>query len=192
MQAAGGTAIAEPTPSRRVLSAPRAWALGFGIAAAGYLLDLVTKTLALAYLDPQNPPVLLGGLLTLQLIHNPGAAFSLGEDFTIVLTVIAAVAFVFVAGRMLPRARHVGWVVGLGLLLAGIMGNLTDRLFRPPGVGRGHVVDFLQLPNFAIFNVADMCITFAAVTIIWLVALTQVDPLGHTTAERSKAEGDSA
>lgn len=192
MQAAGGTAIAEPTPSRRVLPAPRAWALGYGIAAVGYALDLATKTLALQHLDPHNPPVLLGGLLRLQLIHNPGAAFSLGEDFTIVLTLIAALALIFVAGRLLPRARHAGWVVGLGLLLAGILGNLTDRLFRPPGVGRGHVVDFLQLPNFAIFNVADMCITFAAVTIIWLVAFTQVDARGHSTSERAGAAGDAA
>lgn len=188
MQAAGGAAITAPTAAPGILSARAAWALGLGIAGVGYALDLLTKTLALAHLDPQNPPVLLGGLLTLQLISNPGAAFSLGENFTPVLTLIAIAALVFVLGRLLPRARHAGWVVGLGLLLAGIAGNLTDRLFRPPGVMRGHVIDFLQLPHFAIFNVADMCITFAAITIIWLVVVRQVDLTGQSTKE-TRAEG---
>ncbi|WP_246227089.1 signal peptidase II [Propioniciclava coleopterorum] len=132
--------------------------------------------------------MLLGGLLRLQLIFNPGAAFSMGESVTPVFTVISIVALVFVLGRLLPRTRHVGWVVALGLVLAGILGNLTDRIFRPPGFLHGHVVDFLQLPNFAIFNVADMCITFAAVLIIWLVAITQVDLAGRSTRDADKAE----
>ena len=158
----------------------------------GWGIDQGTKALALAYLDPENPPVLLGGLLTLQLIHNPGAAFSLGENFTVVLTAIAASALVFVSWRLIPRVRHRGWAVGLGLLLAGILGNLTDRLIRPPGVARGHVVDFLQLPNFAIFNVADMCITFAAVTLGWLVLIRQVDLAGRSTREAPKPDAGEA
>lgn len=179
MQAAGGTAIAPST--HRTLSARAAWLLALGVAGVGYLIDLGTKTLALRYLDPENPPVLLGGLLTLRLIFNPGAAFSMGESVTPVFTVISAVALVFVLAWLLPKTRHVGWAFALGLVLAGILGNLTDRLFRPPGFLHGHVVDFLQLPNFAIFNVADMCITFAAVTIIWLVAITQVNLSGAST-----------
>lgn len=173
---------------RGVLSGRAAWALGLGIAVLGYGVDLLTKQLALAYLDPANPPVLLGGLLRLQLIFNPGAAFSMGEDFTIVLTLIAIAALVGVLAFLLPRARHRGWVVASGLILAGILGNLTDRLFRPPAPLHGHVIDFLQLPNFAIFNVADMCITFAAVLIIWLVAIKQVDLDGASTKEPPKAE----
>lgn len=187
LQAAGGTALNAPTGRRGVLSARAAWALGLGIAAVCYGLDLLTKELALAHLDPADPPVLLGGLLRLQLIRNPGAAFSMGEDFTVVLTLIAIAALVGVLGFMLPRARHRGWVVAIGLLLAGILGNLTDRLFRPPAPLHGHVIDFLQLPNFAIFNVADMCITFAAVLIVWLVALAQVD-LGGTSTKESDAK----
>lgn len=183
LQAAGGTALNRPTTPRGALTAKAAWVLGLGIAAVGYGLDLLTKELALAYLDPANPPVLLGGLLRLQLIRNPGAAFSMGEDFTIVLTLVAVAALIGVLGFMLPRARHRGWVVALGLLLAGILGNLTDRLFRPPAPLHGHVIDFLQLPNFAIFNVADMCITFAAVLIVWLVVITQIDFSGASTKE---------
>ena len=58
------------------------------------------------------------------------------------------------------------WAVAFGLLLAGITGNLTDRIFRAPGGLRGHVVDFLQLPHWPIFNVADMCINVAAALIL--------------------------
>ncbi len=183
MQAAGGAALSTPPAPRGALRARTAWALALGIGAIGYGIDLLTKELALAFLDPSNPPVLLGGLLRLQLIFNPGAAFSMGENFTVVLTIIAMAALVGVLGFLVPRARHRGWVVALGLLLAGILGNLTDRLFRPPAPLHGHVIDFLQLPNFAIFNVADMCITFAAVFIVWLVAIRQVDLSGASTKE---------
>ena len=187
LQAAGGTALTGPGPrSHRVLSARSAGSLSLAIGAVGYGIDLLTKELALAHLDPTDPPVLLGGLLRLQLIRNPGAAFSMGEDFTVVLSLVAIAALVFVLAWLLPRTRHVGWSVGLGLLLAGILGNLTDRLVRPPAPFHGHVIDFLQLPNFAIFNVADMCITFAAITIIWLVVVTQVDLTGASTRERAQ------
>ncbi|WP_415111419.1 signal peptidase II [Propioniciclava sp.] len=176
-----------------MLPARAAWALGAGTAAAGFGLDLLTKQWALATLDPQHPPVLLGGLLTLQLIRNPGAAFSMGENFTVVLSLISIAALLFVAGWLLPKARHRGWVLGSGLLLAGILGNLTDRLFREPGFLHGHVIDFLQLPHFAIFNVADMCITFAAVLVVWQIAIAQVDLDGRSTKETgaTKASGGS-
>lgn len=160
------------------------WTIALGIGLFGFLLDQGTKALALRYLDPANPPVLLGGLLTLRLVSNPGAAFSMGENFTVLLTVISAVALVVVVGWLLPRTRDRGWAVTLGLLLAGILGNLTDRLVRPPGFAHGHVIDFLQLPHFAIFNVADMCVTFAAVGMIWLMLVRGVDLRGHSTKDQ--------
>lgn len=83
------------------------------------------------------------------------------------LTCIAIAAFTFVAVYLIPRVRHRARAAAEGFLLAGILGNLTDRLFREPGPFRGHVIDFIQLPYFAIFNVADMCITVLAVLIIW-------------------------
>lgn len=177
MQAAGGTAIAEPRTPRPGRRLP---ALAFALGAGGFLADLAAKTAALALLDPAHPPVLLGGLLTLQLVRNPGAAFSLGENFTVVLACIALIAFVFVAGWLIPRVRHVGWAVAEGFLLAGVTGNLADRLFREPGPFHGHVVDFIQLPSFAIFNVADMFITAAAVLIVWFVAVAQIGPDGRS------------
>lgn len=152
--------------------------LAVGIAVAGIVLDQATKALAIARLDPAQPIELLGGLLTLRLIRNPGAAFSMGEEFTVVLTCIAIAALAGVSGWLLPKVRHIGWAVATGCLLAGIVGNLIDRLFREPGPFRGHVIDFLQLPHFAIFNVADMFITAAAVLVIWLSLITQVTLAG--------------
>ncbi|MCA0253748.1 MAG: signal peptidase II [Actinobacteria bacterium] len=152
--------------------------LAVGIAAAGIVLDQATKALAIARLDPAQPIELLGGLLTLRLIRNPGAAFSMGEEFTVVLTCIAIAALAGVSGWLLPKVRHIGWAVATGCLLAGIVGNLIDRLFREPGPFHGHVIDFLQLPHFAIFNVADMFITAAAVLVIWLSLITQVTLAG--------------
>jgi signal peptidase II len=110
----------------------------------------------------------LGVVLQLRLIRNPGAAFSAGASVTPVISVVAIVAAVVVLSYV-RRVRHRGWAVALGLLLAGVVGNLTDRLFRPPGPLRGHVVDFLALPNWPIFNVADVCIDLAAVLLVVLL-----------------------
>jgi signal peptidase II len=186
LQAAGGTAITgEPaTASPRV--ATFRW-LSIGIGVVGFGLDLLVKNAAIANLDPQKPVPLLGGLVTLQLIRNPGAAFSMGENFTVALTIVAIAALVGVLGWVVPRIRHTGWAITIGCLLAGILGNLADRLFREPGPFRGHVVDFIQLPNFAIFNVADMFITAAAVIGIWLSMITQVSFEGTRLKETVKA-----
>ena len=144
------------------------------VGAGGLLLDQLTKLLAVRHLDPFDPPVLLGGLVTLRLIRNPGAAFSLGENLTIGFALLAAAVLAFILVRLAPRINHPGWAVALGLLVAGVAGNLTDRIFREPGFLRGHVVDFVQLPHFAIFNVADMCITSAAVLIMALAVVKNV------------------
>jgi signal peptidase II len=186
LQAAGGTAIAgEPAAVGSRVARYRWLCLGIGV--AGFALDLFAKNTAIANLDPQHPIALLGGLVTLQLIRNPGAAFSMGEDFTVVLTCIAIAALVAVLALIVPRIRHIGWAVAIGCLLAGIAGNLTDRLFREPAPFHGHVVDFIQLPNFAIFNVADMFITAAAVIGIWLSMITQVSFDGTRLKETVKA-----
>jgi signal peptidase II len=175
-------------PSATPVKVGRLRVICIAVAGAGFLADLAAKNLALATLDPQHPIPLLGGLVTLQLIRNPGAAFSMGEDFTVALSIVALTALVGVAGWVVPRIRHIGWAVAIGLLLAGITGNLADRLFREPGPFRGHVIDFIQLPYFAIFNVADICITAAAVMVIWLSMITQVSLGGVQLKERSGAE----
>jgi signal peptidase II len=140
----------------------------------GLVLDVVTKVIAVDRLQPLVPVRLLDGLLTLRLIRNPGAAFSSGERLTFVFALAAAAVLVFVLVRLAPRLGHPAWAVALGLLSAGVAGNLVDRLFREPGVLRGHVVDFLQLPYWPIFNVADMCITSAAVLIMVLAVIKNI------------------
>lgn len=144
------------------------------VALVGLTLDVVTKVIAVDRLDPARPIRLLDGLLTLQLIRNPGAAFSSGVRFTFVFAIAAVLVLLFVVIRLAPRIGHSGWAVALGLLTAGVGGNLSDRLFRAPGVLRGHVVDFLQLPHWPIFNVADMCICGAAGSIIVLAVIKNV------------------
>ncbi len=148
--------------------------LFWAVALTGLVLDVATKVIAVDQLDPRQPVRLLGGLLTLQLIRNPGAAFSSGERFTYVFSIAAILVLGFVLVRLAPRVGHPGWAVGLGLLVAGVSGNLVDRLFRAPGVLRGHVVDFLQLPHWPIFNVADMCICGAAGSIVVLAVIKNV------------------
>jgi signal peptidase II len=135
------------------------------IALAGYVTDLVTKVLAVEHLTGKAPVPVAGDLLTLYLARNPGAAFSTGTSYTLLLTFVAMAAAVGVLWTV-RRVRSIGWAIGLGFLMAGVLGNLTDRVFRSPGVLRGHVVDFLQLPNWPIFNVADVCINIAAGVVI--------------------------
>lgn len=136
------------------------------VAVVGYALDQATKALAEARLDPYDPPRYLGGLLTLRLVHNPGAAFSLGSGATVAISVFAVVALLVVIVWVAPRVHHRWSTVACGMIMAGIAGNLTDRLVRPPGPLRGHVVDFVSLPHFAVFNVADVFITATAVLVV--------------------------
>lgn len=132
-----------------------------------YIADQWTKAWVSANLEPDQPRELLGTLLQLNLTRNPGAAFSILTGSTWILTLIAGtvVVFIVITARRLGSR---GWALALGLLLGGSLGNLTDRMFRAPGPGRGHVVDFLQLPNFPIFNIGDSAIVTAAVLIALL------------------------
>jgi signal peptidase II len=192
LQATGGTAIADnqivvETASDPAVNVVRLRALCLGIAVVGFCVDLLVKNVVLANLDPEHPIPLLGQWVTLQLIRNPGAAFSMGENFTVALTIVAICALIAVLGWVVPRIGHVGWSVAIGFLLAGIMGNLSDRLFREPGPFRGHVIDFIQVRYFAIFNVADMFITAAAVLVIWLSMITQVSLGGARLKGRAGA-----
>jgi len=183
VQAAGGAAItsSEPLPARRY------WLIALVVGVLGLALDQVVKAVVIATLDPADPIPLLGGLVTLQLIRNSGAAFSMGEGLTPVFTVLAIIALAGVLVWLLPRLRHLGWAVTAGLLLAGIAGNLTDRLFREPAPFQGHVIDFIQVPYFAIFNVADIFITAAAVLVVWLTMIAKVNLDGSRSVDHAGA-----
>lgn len=139
-----------------------------GIAVGVLALDQATKALAVHYLAVGDERVdLLGSLLGLRLLYNPGAAFSLGTGMTWLLTAVAA-GVVVVVVRMARRIRSTAWAVALGLLLGGALGNLVDRLVREPGVGRGHVVDFIAYADWFVGNVADIAIVAAAALVVLL------------------------
>jgi signal peptidase II len=139
------------------------------IAVVTYVADQLTKAWAVRNLTDEPPRSLVGTFLQLDLIRNPGAAFSLGTGSTWVLTVIAVVVLAVIV-RTSRRLGSVGWTWALGLLLGGSLGNLTDRIIREPGLGQGHVVDFLNYNNWFIGNVADIAIVSAAVLIGILAA----------------------
>jgi len=173
MQAARGASLTsngQPDGTRSRLG------LVVGIAAAAWLVDLVTKILAVRELG-DDPVRLVGSLLQLHLTRNAGAAFSTGTSMTAAIAVFGCVAFA-VACWMSRKVRSTAWAWAFGLLLAGIAGNLTDRFFRDPGPLRGHVIDFLELPHWPIFNIADVCINVAAALIV-IQSLRGVGLSGH-------------
>jgi signal peptidase II len=149
-------------PRRRV-------ALLFSVAAAGYVTDVITKIIAVATLTPDRQVPVIGSLLSLYLTRNSGAAFSFGPGLTIVFTLIA-VGVIFFIVRTSRRLYSAAWAVTLGLLLGGAAGNLTDRLLRSPGVFRGAVVDWIQLPHWPVFNVADSCIVCGGILAVVLAS----------------------
>ena len=142
------------------------------IAIGVIVLDLITKVLAVRYLENRPNIVLIpaifgenaGPLLQFTFFRNPGAAFSLGSSTTWVFTILAFVIafYIYRTGKKVVR---LSWAICLGAMLGGAIGNLIDRLFRSPGVFRGAVVDFIQIPYWAVFNIADMGVSISAVVI---------------------------
>ncbi|MDF2143728.1 signal peptidase II [Knoellia sp. p5-6-4] len=160
----------EQTTDTSALQRSRLFAVLGGTAAVVLLLDQLSKLWALRSLTPGDPVDLVGSLIRLNLIRNPGAAFSIGTGATWVLTLIACGVLVFI----LVTARRLGstaWAWALGLLLGGSLGNLADRVFREPGPGRGHVVDFIDYFGWFIGNVADIAIVGAAGVIAVLATM---------------------
>ena len=124
-------------------------------------LDQGTKYLVLNGLTENKLVPVLGELLQFRLVKNPGAAFSLLSGSTWIFAIAASIVVVFIV-LFARRIRSLSWATVFGLLLGGTTGNLTDRLFREPGFGVGHVIDFIQIPVLpAIFNIADVGIVSA-------------------------------
>ena len=130
-------------------------------------LDIVSKTIVVATLSDRTPIRLLGGFLTLREDRNPGAAFSIGTSMTIVFSAIALGVIIFIV-RSARRIYSLPWAIALGLLLGGAMGNLTDRIFRSPAPFRGWVVDWIQVPHWPVFNLADSAIVCGGVLMVLL------------------------
>jgi len=138
-----------------------------GTALLGIGLDQATKAIMVAKVEGKAPVHLIGSVLTFDVSRNSGAAFSFAPAATVVFTCLAVAIAVLIVAKA-PRLRSAGWAAALGLLLAGAVGNLCDRLLRAPGFGRGAVVDFIDLQHFADFNIADSCLTCGVVLAILL------------------------
>jgi signal peptidase II len=134
-------------------------------AVAGLALDQVTKAVAAVLVEGHQPSHALGGLVTFTAYRNSGAAGSFAPRATLVFTMLAIGVLAFII-RTAPALRSVGWGVGLGLIFAGAGGNLSDRIFRTPGFGRGAVLDFIQVGHSGIFNLSDQCVTAGVLTVL--------------------------
>jgi signal peptidase II len=173
-----------PGRSRRI-------GLLIGVAVFVIAADVISKSIVVAKMSDRGPIRLLGGLLTITLTRNGGAAFSIGTSMTIVFTVIAVGVIVYIL-RAARNLRSIGWAVTLGLLLGGATGNLIDRIFRAPAPFQGHVVDWIELPHWPVFNLADSSIVCAGVLVV-LLALrgirldgTKATETGHSLAPDSQ------
>ena len=164
----GTSGPARAVPRRRV-------GVLLGVAAIVLAADATSKAIVVAELSGHPPVHVLGGLLTLQVMRNSGAAFNIGTSMTVVFTAIALGVIIFIL-RTARRLRSLPWAVTLGLLLGGATGNLADRLLRSPAPLRGYVVDWIQLPHWPVFNLADSAIVCGgAIAILLSVMGMRID-----------------
>ena len=158
------------------------WQRLYFLAALIWLIDYATKVWALNNLSQVEPIKIIGSILQLRLVFNPGAAFSFGTSFTFIFTILAIMAVAVIAYYAIKIANR-WWSVVLGLALGGVLGNLTDRIFREPSIFNGHVIDWIELPSFPVFNVADMAIVGAALVSVLLIA-KEIPPFAPPGAQK--------
>ena len=192
--------MTEPSPvpeqsagPRNILNRSAAIAIIASLAVVALAADQVSKYFALQNLTPGETVPILGDFLVFVLVFNPGAAFSLGEGVTWVFTIALAAVAIAIVWLMITRVRSRVWAIVLGLLLGGVLGNLTDRLFRDPGFPVGHVVDFISTPWMmpAIYNVADMFIVCDMIAIALLVLLgLHMDGTRERRQDRTETSAD--
>jgi len=163
-----------------------------GAALAAYGLDQLSKFLVVSNLTEGEIVPVLGSVLQWQFVRNPGAAFSLASGMTWIFTILAASVITFIIWFS-RRIRSVAWAVVFGLLLGGVLGNLTDRLFREPSFGLGHVIDFISTPWLlpAIYNVADMAIV-SSMVLFMILTIRGVGLDGTRETRASKTDGADA
>ena len=181
VQAARGASLTGPVaadqqPQQGKSDVPAGLAVGMprrrvgtllAVAVAVLGLDIASKAAVVAKLSGHQPVRLIDGFLQLHLERNSGAAFSFAPGLTIVFSLIA-ITVVVVILRSSRRIRSLPWAITLGLLLGGATGNLIDRIFRSPGVFRGWVVDWIQVPHWPVFNLADSAIVCGGILAVLL------------------------
>ena len=167
LQATRGTPLSNAARSAARRPAGRRVGVLVGVALTVLVADIISKLVAVDRLSGRGPVEVVDGMLVLRLVRNSGAAFGFAQGLTVVFTGVA-VAVVVVILRAARRLRSVGWAVALGLVLGGAVGNLVDRVFRSPGPLRGRVIDFLELPHWPVFNLADAAIVSGGVLTVLL------------------------
>lgn len=160
------------------------------LAVFALVLDQFTKRIVESSMYEGQVVDVFAPLLRWYYIKNSGAAFSMGEGYTWIFSIIQAAVLLYVAVFLVRKIRVWPWALALGGLMGGVAGNLTDRLFRPPSFGQGHVVDFIALPNFAIFNIADMFIVCSMIGIC-LLLFTGRELDGSRSVAKKKPEQDA-
>ena len=156
------------------------------VAALTLLADVASKTWAVTALADGEKHRVIGALLSFHYARNPGAAFSFATGSTWVFTLISTAVSI----SILIMARKISsgpWALALGLLLGGALGNLGDRVFRSPGALRGLVVDWIELPHWPIFNIADSAIVTAAV----LIAVASIRGVGFRDGSQNERSEQS-
>ncbi|MGV0432398.1 signal peptidase II [uncultured Corynebacterium sp.] len=159
------TSTSQKPNSARGTTRRRTVAMVAGIMVAVGLVDQVVKQIMVTTLTPGEPVAVIGDWFRWLLLFNSGAAFSMGQDLTWLIT---AIQLAFVIGALVFAHRlHNRWeVLGIALIAGGALGNLIDRLFRPPGFWFGHVVDYISVGDFAVFNLADTAINIGVAVFI--------------------------
>lgn len=163
------------------------------VAAVVVTVDLVTKQWAENALVEGAARPLLGEFLQLRLIYNSGAAWGMGSGITPVVTCLQIAICIGAVVFAVRAVRSWSWALAIGLIVGGAVGNIHDRLLREPGPFLGRVVDFLELPHWPIFNVADIAVTSGAVLIVLLglfgAPADPGAPVGDPGAEDAAEEG---
>ncbi|MEV2274887.1 signal peptidase II [Nocardiopsis sp. NPDC049922] len=173
-----------------VAARPRRYLILLLVAVAAVLADLATKQWVLSTFSEGESVDVIGGLLQFTLVYNTGAAFSMGTDHTWVFTGIAIVVVGVIAYIGL-RVRNVWWALTLGLMMGGAAGNLMDRLFRDPAPFHGAVVDFIRVPYWPVFNIADSCVVVGACLVV-LLTFKGVNLDGSLATEDGDGAADRA
>ncbi len=162
-----------------------------GGALAVYGLDQLSKFLVVTNLTEGEVVPVLGTVLQWQFVRNPGAAFSLASGMTWIFTILAAGVITFIVW-FARRIRSIAWALVFGLLLGGVLGNLTDRLLREPSFGLGHVIDYISTPWLipAIYNVADIAIV-SSMVLFMILTIRGVGLDGIRESKRTDAAAEA-